>query len=108
MDPGARWWSDPCVFGPRLKLWRAITPVKPCALADAGDVHQLAGLEQIDADLLADLVAIRGIKAQLAHVLRALMILVEMLELAGDRLRRAARDTGAELHGRIAVLLDVT
>ena len=29
---GRRWWSEPWVFGPRRKLWRAMTPVKPWPL----------------------------------------------------------------------------
>ena len=35
------------------------------ALADGGDVDELAGLEQVDLELLADLVAVDVVEAQL-------------------------------------------
>src|SRR5688500_19522480 len=78
------------------------------ALADADDVHQLAGLEHIDAQLLAELVSVGYIETELTHVLRTLLVLVEVLELARDRLRGTARGSTAELHGRIAVGLDAS
>src|SRR5918992_3079706 len=75
------------------------------ALADAGDVDQLAGLEDIDADLLADLERICLVDTDLAHVLEVLLVLGQVLQLAGHGLRRATRAAGAELDGGITVLL---
>ena len=58
IEPGARctrWvpWLAPWP----LKLWRFIDAGEALALADGGDVDQLAGGEQVGGDLLADLVA---------------------------------------------------
>ena len=55
IEPGLRMLCEPCVFGPRLKLWRLIVPWKPLPIEIAGDLDPLAGLERLDGHRLADL-----------------------------------------------------
>ena len=53
IEPGLRTLCEPCVTGPRLKLWRLIVPWKPLPIEIPVDLDLLAGLEGLDGDGLA-------------------------------------------------------
>ena len=103
IEPGLRMLCEPCVTGPRWKLWRLIVPWKPLPMPMPADLDLVAGLEELDGDVLAlhgvgevaaelDEMAVRAVDAGLREVAA-----LGLRDLAvGDRLPR-------ELDGLVAV-----
>ena len=102
IEPGARTLCEPCVTGPRLKLWRLIVPWKPLPFETPDDLHALALLEDVDLHVLADL-ELAGLVAELAHVLERAG--VGLLQVAEQRLveRLLGHLAEGELDGLVAV-----
>src|SRR5579859_1821969 len=95
----------PVRLGPALEIVARDRTGKALALALADDVDQLPGLEQGHVHHLARLVALDRVDPELGDVSRLRGLLVEVRELAGDRLADLARGAGHQLERGIAVPL---